>query len=483
MENLEYPLISVIMPTFNREKYIKFAIESILNQTFTSFEFIIIDDCSNDATYDIIREYAKIDQRIIVLRNKANKGIVFSLNKGLQLSRGKYIARMDDDDISMPTRLEKQFQIMEKDDSIIVAGTYFKYIGRNPDFFASWVNVYEHDMVKIKMMFECPICHPSVIMRKNFFKKYNLKYSQEYQYAEDYKLWLDVLQNGGKIINIPEILLLYRATNLSISRNKKTSNLQQIRSRSILFKCRELFLDTKSKNLLRDFCNIPMELSKKQEIYKKIQRIQIAYQGNRDSVQKILQYFCGVFSDIHICFIFDNIQLQGLINGIFSILKNSSELDRFHFYILHNGSFQSEFSILKLRRIKDFELSIIDICKINNENISQYKTLYFKFLFALTQLKIEKCLLISSRFVVMDSLNFFWNADFEKKIIVATSSCNLEKMELFRDEFLIQENFESNVIMINLEYLLKNNFLKEILFYDKTFYFHNEILSKEEIIM
>ncbi|EAW7341962.1 glycosyltransferase, partial [Campylobacter jejuni] len=115
--------------------------------------------------------------------------------------------------------------------------------------------------------------------------------------------------------------------------------------------------------------------------------------------------------------------------------------------------------------------------------ISQYKTLYFKFLFALTQLKIEKCLLISSRFVVMDSLNFFWNADFEKKIIVATSSCNLEKMELFRDEFLIQENFESNVIMINLEYLLKNNFLKEILFYDKTFYFHNEILSKEEIIM
>ncbi|EAM0364309.1 glycosyltransferase, partial [Campylobacter jejuni] len=103
---------------------------------------------------------------------------------GLQLSRGKYIARMDDDDISMPTRLEKQFQIMEKDDSIIVAGTYFKYIGRNPDSFASWVNVYEHDMVKIKMMFECPICHPSVIMRKNFFKKYNLKYSQEYQYAE-----------------------------------------------------------------------------------------------------------------------------------------------------------------------------------------------------------------------------------------------------------------------------------------------------------
>ncbi|MCW1625762.1 hypothetical protein OLU46_01755 [Campylobacter jejuni] len=78
-----------------------------------------------------------------------------------------------------------------------------------------------------------------------------------------------MLQNGGKIINIPEILLLYRATNLSISRNKKTSNLQQIRSRSILFKCRELFLDTKSKNLLRDFCNIPMELSKKQEIYKK----------------------------------------------------------------------------------------------------------------------------------------------------------------------------------------------------------------------
>ncbi|EME4749493.1 glycosyltransferase family 2 protein, partial [Campylobacter coli] len=89
------PLVTVIMPAFNRENYISFAIESILNQDYLNFEFIIIDDCSTDATYNIIQEYAKRDQRIIVLRNKKNKGIVYSLNRCLERSRGKYIARMD----------------------------------------------------------------------------------------------------------------------------------------------------------------------------------------------------------------------------------------------------------------------------------------------------------------------------------------------------------------------------------------------------
>ncbi|EMQ5464458.1 glycosyltransferase family 2 protein, partial [Campylobacter coli] len=145
------PLVTVIMPAFNRENYISFAIESILNQDYLNFEFIIIDDCSTDATYNIIQEYAKRDQRIIVLRNKKNKGIVYSLNRCLERSRGKYIARMDDDDISLPERIEKQVNVMEKDISIVVAGTYFKPMDENLEFFGNWVNVCKHEMIKLKM--------------------------------------------------------------------------------------------------------------------------------------------------------------------------------------------------------------------------------------------------------------------------------------------------------------------------------------------
>ncbi|EAI0254946.1 glycosyltransferase family 2 protein, partial [Campylobacter coli] len=334
------PLVTVIMPAFNRENYISFAIESILNQDYLNFEFIIIDDCSTDATYNIIQEYAKRDQRIIVLRNKKNKGIVYSLNRCLERSRGKYIARMDDDDISLPERIEKQVNVMEKDISIVVAGTYFKPMDENLEFFGNWVNVCKHEMIKLKMMFECPICHPTVMIRASFLKENNLKYSYKYQYAEDYKLWSDIIQKGGKIINIPEVLLFYRISNSSISRNRLTSKLQKHNSEIIAYHYRQFILGSEIKSMFLLNHVTPLEFCKKQLIYKAVQEIQINNeQIDYDKVQQFVQYFCGSESNIHICFIYSSIQLQDLINGIFSILNNSTVFDHFYFYILHEGDF------------------------------------------------------------------------------------------------------------------------------------------------
>ncbi|EAI3941584.1 glycosyltransferase [Campylobacter coli] len=476
------PLVTVIMPAFNRENYISFAIESILNQDYLNFEFIIIDDCSTDATYNIIQEYAKRDQRIIVLRNKKNKGIVYSLNRCLERSRGKYIARMDDDDISLPERIEKQVNVMEKDISIVVAGTYFKPMDENLEFFGNWVNVCKHEMIKLKMMFECPICHPTVMIRASFLKENNLKYSYKYQYAEDYKLWSDIIQKGGKIINIPEVLLFYRISNSSISRNRLTSKLQKHNSEIIAYHYRQFILGSEIKSMFLLNHVTPLEFCKKQLIYKAVQEIQINNgQIDYDKVQQFVQYFCGSESNIHICFIYSSIQLQDLINGIFSILNNSTVFDHFYFYILHEGDFVNEKNILNLRKIKDFEFKSINIRKY--ENCFNFTTPYFKYLSILKHINIKKCILINSKIIARDSLNQMWNLDSKGRTIVAVAEQEMAKINFMNREFMLENCFENSVLVINLKHIFKNNILDKISFLEKTIFIDNNLVSKESVIM
>ncbi|EFV1823049.1 glycosyltransferase family 2 protein [Campylobacter coli] len=476
------PLVTVIMPAFNRENYISFAIESILNQDYLNFEFIIIDDCSTDATYNIIQEYAKRDQRIIVLRNKKNKGIVYSLNRCLERSRGKYIARMDDDDISLPERIEKQVNVMEKDISIVVAGTYFKPMDENLEFFGNWVNVCKHEMIKLKMMFECPICHPTVMIRASFLKENNLKYSYKYQYAEDYKLWSDIIQKGGKIINIPEVLLFYRISNSSISRNRLTSKLQKHNSEIIAYHYRQFILGSEIKSMFLLNHVTPLEFCKKQLIYKAVQEIQINNeQIDYDKVQQFVQYFCGSESNIHICFIYSSIQLQDLINGIFSILNNSTVFDHFYFYILHEGDFVNEKNILNLRKIKDFEFKSINIRKY--ENCFNFTTPYFKYLSILKYINIKKCILINSKIIARDSLNQMWNLDSKGRTIVAVAEQEMAKINFMNREFMLENCFENSVLVINLKHIFKNNILDKISFLEKTIFIDNNLVSKESVIM
>lgn len=197
--------ISVLMSVHNGEKYLHKAIDSILNQTFKNFEFIILDDASTDNSLNIIQTYQ--DSRIRLIKNEQNLGLTKSLNKGLDLCEGKYIVRMDADDVSLPNRIQSQVDYMEKNQDIGVCGSWAKFIGEREGIICKMPINY--DEIKCRLMFENVIIHPSVIIHKEMFEKFSLKYDENLQFAQDYELWCRAI-DCFKFANIPEVLLLYR---------------------------------------------------------------------------------------------------------------------------------------------------------------------------------------------------------------------------------------------------------------------------------
>lgn len=205
------PVVTVLMSVYNGEKYLREAMDSILNQTFADFEFIIIDDGSTDGTFSIVKSYK--DLRIRLIKNKANIGLTKSLNKGMRLAGGKYIARMDCDDISSPNRLNIQVAFMEKNQDVGVCGSWIKTFGSCKE--EIWKYPVENDLISSRLIFDSPLAHPSIIMRKELMDKNNLKYDEHCELAQDWKLWQEC-RSYLKITNIPEVLLLYRIHNRSI---------------------------------------------------------------------------------------------------------------------------------------------------------------------------------------------------------------------------------------------------------------------------
>lgn len=206
---LNRPAISVVMSTYNRAAFLPRSIESILNQTFADFEFIIVNDGSSDETAKVLNLFAAKDKRIRVITNEHNQGLVYSLNLGLDLARGKYIARMDDDDVSLPTRFEKQYAFMEQNPDFVAVGSW---IGR-PDNEKKWPFHDETDPEKLKVVLylnRVPISHPASFIRRSFLNEHGIRYSSAYKAAEDRKFWLDIFDAEGKIGNLPEVLLLFR---------------------------------------------------------------------------------------------------------------------------------------------------------------------------------------------------------------------------------------------------------------------------------
>lgn len=199
------------MSVYNSEAYLKEAIESILEQTFGNFEFIIINDNSTDKSLDIINSYT--DKRIKLVTNEQNMGLTKSLNKGMGIASGKYIARMDADDISMPDRLQKQFDHMEKNSDVVVVGSMYKLIGdKNLTSVISLTN----DAIRLQLLTQNAIAHPVAFIRESIFDKYNLRYNESFTVAQDYELWSRIMEYG-KLENLPEVLLEYRRHNEQIS--------------------------------------------------------------------------------------------------------------------------------------------------------------------------------------------------------------------------------------------------------------------------
>ncbi|WP_148790375.1 glycosyltransferase family 2 protein, partial [Campylobacter concisus] len=209
------PVVSVVMSVYNAEKYLDAAIRSILEQTYNNFEFIIINDGSNDRSLEIIKKYKNEDDRIVLI-SRENRGLISSLNEGIAKARGEYIVRMDADDISLQFRIEKQLQVMEHDKDIVVCGSWINIFGENIN--EKVARYFEHDkQIKANLLVSCCFAHPSVMIRKDAFTNNNILYDERFKNAEDYHLWTQ-LAKVGKFYNIPEILLKYRFLETSITR-------------------------------------------------------------------------------------------------------------------------------------------------------------------------------------------------------------------------------------------------------------------------
>ncbi len=200
------------MSVHNGDRFLSDAIESILTQTYKNFEFIIINDGSTDNSLKIIQSYD--DNRIIIIDNDKNIFLAASLNKGIKKAKGKYIVRMDADDISMPDRLSKQVRYMENNPNIGISGTCSEIIG-----YGSGHGKYsqENNIIKYKLLYECHLLHPTIIIRRDLIKDHELYYNESYRKNQDYELFtraIDITDFG----NLPDYLIKYRQSEENIKR-------------------------------------------------------------------------------------------------------------------------------------------------------------------------------------------------------------------------------------------------------------------------
>lgn len=205
------PKVSVLMPVYNGELYIREAIDSILNQTFSDFELIIIDDCSTDGSVAVIKTYT--DSRIRLFTNPVNKGVSFTTNYGNKLARAEYVARMDCDDISLPQRLAKQVQYLDRHPEIAIVGT------QNISIDTDGKIVPAQDMfprpaapssIRWTASYECPFIHSSVMYRKQILPGKVGEYDENLKMGEDYEMWLRLLHHNYNLANLKEVLIEYR---------------------------------------------------------------------------------------------------------------------------------------------------------------------------------------------------------------------------------------------------------------------------------
>lgn len=218
------PKISVVLPVFNAQKYVGNAVRSILSQSFTNFELIVINDGSSDGTTAILSEFQKQDSRLILI-SRDNKGLVASLNEGVDLARGEWIARMDADDIALPQRFERQLQWLEQTGADI-CGSWIQLFGTADK------RIIKHSQtdgaIKMELLFGSPFAHPTVMMRSELVR--NLRYDSVWEKAEDYDLWERAARSGWKMTNVPEVLLQYRQheTQISTAASTKQHQLTQL---------------------------------------------------------------------------------------------------------------------------------------------------------------------------------------------------------------------------------------------------------------
>lgn len=219
----KHPDVSVIMPAFNSEEYIYEAIESILNQSFSDFEFLIIDDGSKDLTVEIVKSFK--DDRIILLQHNKNLGNYPARNWGMKLARGKYICVMDSDDLSMPDRIEKQYRFLQNNKEYGICGGYYKLLDSSETF----TPPLNYDEIKVWLLSNIIYKHPTIFIKKSLLLKHNLSYDITFRYASDYDF---LVRSAGffPVTNIPEVILKHRkhANQISTAKAKEQANIVNV---------------------------------------------------------------------------------------------------------------------------------------------------------------------------------------------------------------------------------------------------------------
>lgn len=224
------PRASILMPAYNNGKYLNEAIDSMLAQTFTDFELIVLDDGSIDNTQEVVTAYT--DPRVVYQRSQQNLGLAHNLNIGLKMARGEFIVRMDGDDISLPNRLQVQIDYLTSHPSIDLCSCGLQKFGQEEDI---WLRETDPEEVKITMMFYSPILHATSVWRKASFEKHQLYYRQEAFPAEDYDLWSRAIFHC-RMVNIREVHYQYRIHGIQVTKIDTRNRLKDQEIRSVYLK-------------------------------------------------------------------------------------------------------------------------------------------------------------------------------------------------------------------------------------------------------
>lgn len=214
-------LISIILPCLNAGKTLAPCLDSLLSQAYPHFEIIAIDDGSTDGTLEILERFAKKDYRIKILGNDTNQGISLSLNKGIGLAKGAYIARMDADDIAQPQRLEEQVHYLLLHPEVDVLGTGVSLISENdkivlPNHFICT----QPAAIYFASFFTAPLFHPTIMGKSEVLKKHPYSDAPEHKHIEDFELWHRLAALGYCLANLPKVLLHYRYHPFGVSQQK-----------------------------------------------------------------------------------------------------------------------------------------------------------------------------------------------------------------------------------------------------------------------
>jgi glycosyltransferase involved in cell wall biosynthesis len=284
-------VLSVILPVYNAEAYILSSINSILQQSYSEFELIVIDDASTDNTVHIIESLH--DERIKLIKKPVNTGYTDSLNMALECAAGKFIARMDADDTAHPNRLAKQVEYMESNTDCVLCGSFVKLIPENN------IHTYpvQHDEILEQLFFSNAFAHPSVIIRKSVLDRNKLRYDKTFEPTEDYELWsrLAVL---GKVHNLNQTYLNYRVHNNQISSYKR--ELQQNnkhRVRMNMFKRIDEQLDEHDDflkmNLISDYENTEKIVHELKRRYLLVDRLRLINKEKQVYPEKVFSRVCA----------------------------------------------------------------------------------------------------------------------------------------------------------------------------------------------